>query len=153
MVLRAVGHKQSVCILQFIKQRRDTGELAALSHLPKVETHVCGQGFVRSGQDAAARQAHVSAAQEGLLLAAEKLRDPTLAMVVLDEICGAMAAGLLTIASVREALAQATGPKIIILTGREAAPELIELADTVSCIACVKHGWEQGWAAQKGVEL
>ncbi len=152
MVLRAVGHGQHVCVLQFIKRRGDTGEARALAKLPEVELHVCGEGFVVA-KVGPAFEAHVRAAQTGLQLAVRKLQDPSFGMVVLDEVCGAVAHGLLTPQAVREALEAAVPGITVVLTGRDACPELIGLADTVSRIECVKHGMEAGWPAQKGVEL
>lgn len=152
MVLRAVGHGQRVCVLQFIKRRVDTGEVRAFGKLPGVEIHVCGEGFVmvRSGP---VFEKHARAAREGLRLAALKLRDPAYGMVVLDEVCGAVAYGLLTAQAVREAVEAAAPGQTVVLTGRDACQELIGLADTVSRIECVKHGMDAGWSAQDGVEL
>jgi len=152
MVLRAAGYGQRVCVLQFIKRRGDTGEACALARLPDVELHLCGEGFVvtRSGPGF---EAHAHAAQAGLRLAARKLSDPSYGMVVLDEVCGAVAHGLLTAQAVREAVGSAAPGTTVVLTGRSACPELIALADTVSRIECVKHGMDSGWPAQEGVEL
>lgn len=152
MVLRAAGHGQRVCVIQFVKERRDTGELRALALLKEVEAHVCGRGFVlpRGG---ASLGDHRQAAQDGLSLAAEKLADPAFGMVVLDEVCGAVSLGLLDARSVAELVERASPGKVIVLTGRDACPELVELADTVSRVECVKHGMSAGWPAQKGVEL
>ncbi len=152
MVLRAVGHGQRVCVLQFIKRRSDTGEARALAILPEVELHLCGEGFVMT-KVGPVFEAHVRAAQVGLRLAVQKLQDTSFSMVVLDEVCGAVAQGLLTSQAVREAVEAAAPGTTVVLTGRDACPELIRLADTVSRIECVKHGMAAGWPAQKGVEL
>ncbi len=152
MVLRAVGHGQRVCVVQFIKNKRDTGEARALALLSGVETHVCGEGFVLPGESGA-RAGHRSAAEAGLALAALKLADPALDMVVLDEVCGAIALGLLDAGRVIDTLKAAEPGKVIVLTGRDACQELVSFADTVSRVECVKHGMGQGWPAQKGVEL
>lgn len=151
MVLRAVGHGQRVCMVQFLKHRQDTGEARALVKLPGVEVHVCGEGFVRvtSGP---AFEAHAKAAQNGLRLAASKLNALSYDMVVLDEVCGAVAQGLLTVQDVCKAVEAAAPGKTVILTGRGACPELVRLADTVSRIDNVKHGLDSGWPAQDGVE-
>ncbi len=152
LVLRAVGHGQRVAVVQFMKQREDTGEVRALRTLPGVEVHVCGAGFVRE-REGAAFGTHVQAAREGLALAARLLGDAAFGMVVLDEVCGAVAAGLLSAAEVVGAVAGAAPGVTVVMTGRDAAPELVELADTVSRIVCVKHGYDRGWPAQEGVEL
>lgn len=152
MVLRAVGHGQRVCVIQFIKNRRDTGEAKALALLDGVEMHVCGEGFVLPERGLAAT-GHARAAEAGLALAAEKLGDPAFGMVVLDEICGAVALGLVDAQAVLAVLRQAAPGKVIVLTGRDACRELMTMADTVSRVECVKHGMNEGWPAQKGVEL
>ena len=152
MVVRAAGHGMRVCVVQFIKQQRNTGESRALALLPGVELHVCGQGFVTTAAGAAF-DSHAQAAREGLRLAAEKLRDPAYGMVVLDEVCGAVSCGLLKAQEVREAIQDAAPGTAVVLTGRNACPDLIGMADTVSRVECVKHGYEAGWPAQPGVEL
>jgi len=152
MVLRAAGHGLRVCVVQFIKGRGDTGEARALAGVPGVELHLCGEGFVRA-QSGPAFESHARAAAAGLQLAARKLNDPAFGMVVLDEVCGAAALGLLDPHAVRTAIEGAAPGTVIVLTGRDACPELIGLADTVSRIDCVKHGMDSGWPAQAGVEL
>ena len=152
MVLRAVGHGLRVCVVQFIKRAADeTGEARALKLLPGVEHHMCGRGFVMpcGGEKF---ETHAQAAQGGLALAAEKLRDPSFNMVVLDEVCSAAALGLVAARDVCDAVASAAPGTVIILTGRDACPELIALGDTVSRIECVKHAYDSGVAAQVGVE-
>ncbi len=152
MALRAAGHGQRVCILQFIKRGHDTGEARAFEKITGVEFHVCGEGFVmvKSGP---VFEKHVRAAQAGLRLAALKLRDAVYGMVILDEVCGAVAHGLLSAQAVRDAVSSAVPGLTVVLTGRDACPELVALADTVSRIECVKHGMDFGWPAQEGVEL
>ena len=150
MVLRAAGHGLKVALVHFIKNR-ETGETRALARFPEVEVLFCGRGFVRAPSPAQLAR-HRAAARRGLALARERLQAPEPAMVVLDEICGAVALGLLDAQDVAEAVRSAPPGKIVILTGRQAAPGLLALSDTVSEIACVRHGLEAGWSAQPGVE-
>jgi cob(I)alamin adenosyltransferase len=151
MALRAAGHGFQVCVMQFIKRRGDTGEARALAGVPKVELHLCGEGFVVA-KAGPVFEKHARAAESGLARVAMKLSDPAYGMVVLDEVCGAVAQGLLTPQAVRAAIDGAARGKVIVLTGRDACQELIDLADTVSRIECVKHGMADGWPAQEGVE-
>jgi cob(I)alamin adenosyltransferase len=151
LVLRAVGHDQRVCVVQFMKSLQDTGEVNVLKRLPAVEVHVCGLGFVPKN-DLPAFAAHRRAAEDGLQVARRMLRDDTIGMVVLDEVCGALTCGLLSEDDVLSALDQAHDGLIIVLTGRGATPGLQARADTVSRIECVKHGLDTGWKAQPGVE-
>jgi cob(I)alamin adenosyltransferase len=152
MLLRAVGHGRRVCLVQFVKGAGDTGEARALRLLGGVEHHVCGRGFVMDQAGSAAIETHAQAARDGLALAASKLRDPAFDMVVLDEVCGAVGLGLLRARDVCEAVAAAAPGTTVVLTGRGACSELIDLADTVSQVACVKHAYDQGTPAQPGVE-
>ncbi len=152
MVLRAAGHGMRICVAQFIKRDGETGEARALRLLPGVEHRACGRGFVLD-RECRAFGTHAQAAREGLALAAERLRDPACGMVVLDEVCGAVALGLLPAREVCEAVAAASPGKIVVLTGRDACPELLGLADTVSRVACERHAYDRGVPAQAGVEF
>ena len=153
MVLRAVGHKMRVSVIQFVKQSADTGEARTLRSLPSVTHHICGKGFVQPTTLRPERELHRAAAEAGLAVACEKLADPQTDMVVLDEICAAVALGLLPEQTVLESLTAATDGKIIILTGRDAPQSLIDAADTVSHIQAVKHAYDTGLPAQPGVEF
>ena len=152
MVLRGVGHGLRVCVIQFIKDQGDTGEAKALRMLNNVEHVLCGRGFVLP-HEPQHRAGHCSAAREGLALARQRLEDPSVQMVVLDEICCALSESLLSRGDVEATLAAASVDKIIILTGRNAPDWLVECADTVSHVTCIKHGYDCGIDAQPGVEL
>ena len=153
MVLRAAGHGLRVCVIQFIKQCGDTGEVRALRLLPGVALHICGNGFVRPSDSGGVRCRHRAAAEDGLALARAALADPQTEMVILDEICGAVALGLLPVQDVLDTLHTAADGKIIILTGRDAPKEFVALADTVSDIHALKHGFDAHRPAQPGVEF
>lgn len=151
MVLRAVGHAQRVCIVQFIKKDCGTGEAKSLDMLPGVDLYICGDGFVfdRKGVE---YEHHVHCAQAALALLQEKISGDY-DMFVLDEVCGAVALNLIDVQDVLDLIDRAPEKSIFILTGRDAPPVLQERADTVSCIECVKHGADIGIPAQEGVEL
>jgi cob(I)alamin adenosyltransferase len=151
LALRAAGHGRRVCWLQFVKGRQDTGEWRGLALLPGVEAVPCGLGFVPP-PDSTAYARHRAAAQEGLRQARERLTDPRVDMVVLDEICVAVARGLLTEQAVLEALDAAHPGAVAVLTGRDAAPALLARADTASRIENLKHALDSGREAQAGVE-
>jgi len=153
MVLRAAGHGLRVCVVQFIKQPGDTAEARALRLLPGVALHICGNGFVLPTDSDDAREKHCAAAVAGLALTQAALTDPQIEMVVLDEICGAITLGLLPLQTVLDCLHAATAGKIIILMGRDAPQELIDLADTVSIVHALKHAFDTHRPAQPGVEF
>lgn len=152
MAMRAAGHGMRVFFLQFMKQRRDIGEAAALARFPEVEFVQSGLGFVPPATSPAFAR-HKDAAEAGLADAAAKIASGEYDMVVLDEACGAIALGLLDAGAVLAALRQARPGSVIVLTGRDAPQSLVDFADTVSHVDCVKHGYETGWPAMKGVEL
>jgi len=153
MVLRAAGHGLRVCVVQFIKPPGDTAEARALRLLPGVEHHACGNGFVLPSDTDDAHGKHRAAAAAGLALAQAALADPKIAMVLLDEICGAIALGLLPLQDVLDTLHTAVAGKIIILTGRAAPQALVDLADTASHVHALKHAFDAHRPAQPGVEF
>lgn len=151
LLLRAVGQGQRVCLVQFMKQLRDSGELKALARLPEVEVRVSGRGFVPA-PESRAFAAHCEAARVGLHHARARLCDPGYGMVVLDEICGAVAKGLVSETDVIEAIDQTHPHGVVVLTGRDASAALVARADTVSHVQHIKHAYEKGRSAQTGVE-
>ncbi len=96
---------------------------------------------------------HKQAAEKGLVLAAESIESGNYDLVILDEICVAVVKGLLGEKDVIDVIAKANSKMSLVLTGRGASAGLIELADTVSNIKCVKHGFDAGIVGQKGVEF
>lgn len=152
MVLRAAGHGMRVRVLQFVKSDASVGEFAALSALPGVEITQTGRGFVPD-TGCAGFEAHRAAARDGLSLAREALEPGRYNLLVLDEICTALSRGLLETEAVVELLAARPAGTHVALTGRGAPEALVALADTVTEMRCVKHGYEIGIPATKGVEF
>jgi cob(I)alamin adenosyltransferase len=153
MVMRASGHGLRTKIVQFLKSDKGSGETAALQYLPGVEFVRRGLGFVPKQPDDPRLVEHRRAAEEGLALAREAILSDAYDLVVLDEICGAVAAGLLAESAVADLLMQAPARLRVVLTGRNAPAALIALADTVTEMHCVKHGLQQDRTAQQGVEF
>ncbi len=152
MTLRAAGHGMRVLVIQFVKQDASTGEIAALRNIEQIELVQTGRGFVPKPDDPHFCE-HQAAAEQGLVRAAEAIRSGQYELVVLDEVCVAVSLGLLEESEVIKAVLEASGEMRLALTGRHATPGLIELADTVSEIRCVKHAYDAGIPAQKGVEM
>ena len=152
MVLRAVGHNMRVCVIQFIKDdQKKTGEEEALSRLPQVELIKMGRGFVpdKKHKDF---PAHQEKAQKALRIAAERIRQKSCDLLVLDEINTACACHLLKEEEVTALIGEVRGPLILVLTGRDAPEVFVKLADTVTIMECGKHGFTRGIMAEKGVE-
>ncbi len=152
MALRASGHGMRVKIIQFIKADATTGEVAAVRHLPGVELIQAGLGFVPAEASAEFIR-HREAAERGLRLAEEAIRSGQWEVIVLDEICNAIALKLLSEERVVAALHQAGPGQILVLTGRDASDMLMELADTVTIMKDRRHALGSGRPAQKGVEF
>lgn len=153
MVLRASSYGMKIKVVQFLKSDTGSGEIAALQNLPGVEFVRRGFGFVPKRRNDPRLAEHQRVAEEGLDLAREAVLSGGYGLIVLDEICGAIAAGLLEETSVAELLKQAPACLRLALTGRHAPAALIELADTVTEMRCIKHGLQQGRKAQTGVEF
>ena len=152
MALRAVGHTMKVKIVQFIKSDSSTGEIAALQMLPGVEILQTGRGFIPPASSPAFGE-HRRAAENGLKVAVEAIESGDYSMVIMDEVCVAIAKHLVNEDDVIETVKKAASDTTVVITGRSASEALMELADTVSHIENVKHGMKSGWPAQKGVEF
>jgi len=151
MAVRAAGHGLPVLLAQFIKADCSTGEWLALPRLGGVDVRQLGLGFLPK-RDAPAFGRHREAAVRGLAQTRDAMASGCYRVVVLDEVCTAVAEGLLLEAAVVEAVKSASAECIVVLTGRGAGPGLIELADTVTEMRCIRHGYQQGMKAEPGVE-
>jgi len=154
MILRSIAHGMPSAVVQFIKGAWETGERRLIeAHFPDLcQFHAMGEGFTWETQDRARDIAAASAAWEK---ARALISDPGIRMVLLDEINIALRYGYLDLAEVLRVLAEEK-PEMthVILTGRNAAPELIEAADLVTEMSLVKHPFrEQGIKGQAGVEF
>jgi cob(I)alamin adenosyltransferase len=152
MVLRAAGHRQRVLVVQFLKSNAATGELRACAYLPNVEVVQIGCGFVPAPEHPAFA-AHQSKAGEALAFARRAVANGNYDLIVLDEICGAIARELVDEESVIALLSMPERKACLVLTGRHASKMLMDHADTVTEMKCVCHGYTRGIAAQEGVEF
>jgi cob(I)alamin adenosyltransferase len=150
MAARALGHGMRVGVVQFIKGRQSTGEELFFRRFPQVIYHVMGEGFTWETQD---RERDVRAAQAAWAVAAALLRDAEVAMVVLDELNIALRYRYVPLTDVITALRDRPAHQHVVITGRGAPNELVELADTVTDMRVVKHAFDAGLRAQRGVEL
>ena len=151
MALRAAGHGLPVAIVQFVKADRTVGEIQALARLPGVTIVQTGRGFLPKPGDPAIA-VHRAAAHEGLDEAQRIIATGQRRLVILDEVCVAVARGLLDEADVLAVLRRARAGTCVVLTGRGAPESLLAAADTVTEMREVKHGLKRGIAAQAGVE-
>jgi cob(I)alamin adenosyltransferase len=151
MAFRASGHGLRSCIIQFIKSDASVGEIAAAGNSMLVEIHPTGLGFVPSGENPRFAE-HRGAAQAGLRKAAEIIAGRQFPLLILDEICIAVSRGLIDLQQVVDLFEKTPPEMCLVLTGRDASPALIQLADTVTEMLCIKHGMHEGYGAQDGVE-
>ena len=151
MAFRMSGHGLRSCVIQFVKSDASVGEIAAAAASASIEIHPTGLGFIPPADDPRFAE-HRAAAQAGLHKAAEILAGDHFALVILDEICLAVARGLIDERQVVDLVGRASSETCLVLTGRDATPALIALADTVTEMRCLKHGFQEGCVAQKGVE-
>lgn len=151
MLARAMGHDLQCGVVQFIKGRNSTGEELFFRRFPEqVRYHVMGEGFTWETQD---RQRDIAAAEAAWEVSRQLLRDPAIGLVVLDELNIALKHGYLDLDIVLSDLQARPPMQHVIVTGRGAKPELIDLADTVTEMGMIKHAFQAGIRAQKGIEL
>jgi len=152
LVMRALGHGMRIGIIQFVKGKWETGERDVLDKFPDLVTiRTMGEGFTWETQD---RERDIAAATAAWEKAKELIRDERYHMVLLDEINIALRYGYIPLDKVI-AFLETEKPEMthVVLTGRNAADELIEIADLVTEMALVKHPFRSGIKAQIGVEF
>jgi len=151
MVARALGWGYKVGIVQYIKGKWITGERQFFAKFPDQVTYkVMGEGFTWDTQD---RARDVAAAEAAWEMSLEMIADPSLHLVLLDELNIALRYDYLDIAKVVEGLKARPPEKHVCVTGRNAKPELIAIADLVTEMTLVKHPFEQGFKAQRGIDF
>jgi cob(I)alamin adenosyltransferase len=151
MAMRCLGHGMKVGIVQYVKGAWDTGEARFLARFPELcEIKSLGEGFTWETQD---RARDVAAAERAWAESARMLADPAYAMVILDEINISLRYEQIALGTVLDAIAARPALQHVVATGRNAAPELIEMADLVTDMTLVKHPFRDGIKAQKGVEF
>ncbi len=153
MIMRCIAHEMPCAVVQFIKGNWTTGEREFLRTRFAQECRfiVSGEGFTWETQD---RDRDIAAARAGWEAAKTLIRDPEIRFVLLDEINIALRYDYLPLDEVLAFLSDEKPPMThVVLTGRNAKPELIELADLVTEMSLIKHPFREGIKAQKGVEF
>ncbi|MET4684291.1 cob(I)yrinic acid a,c-diamide adenosyltransferase [Brevundimonas faecalis] len=151
MVCRMIGHGMKVSIIQFIKGAMETGEQAVFDAFPDlVEMRPLGEGFTWDTQD---RERDIAKVREAWEAAKARILDPEWKMVVCDELNIALRYDYLPVEEVLAVLAARPADTHVVITGRNAKPELIEAADLVTEMGLVKHPFRSGVKAQAGVEF
>jgi len=151
LALRMLGRGQRVGVVQFIKGAWHSAECDALARFgDQLVWHTMGEGFTWETQD---RARDVAAAERAWAKACELMADPNLAMLILDELNIALRYDYLDLAAVVAALEARPHGLHVVLTGRNAKPELVAAADLVTEMTLVKHHFAAGVKAQPGIEF
>ncbi len=149
VIVRALGWKQKVGVVQFIKGKWKTGERQFFDRLGEVTWHTMGEGFTWDTQD---KDRDIAAAQAAFAKGAEMMASGDYDLIVLDEINIAMRYEYLSVEDVIKGLDARDAKTGVILTGRDAKPGLCDYADLVTEMTEVKHPFKAGIKAQRGVD-
>jgi len=151
LALRMLGRGRRVGVVQFIKGAWRSAERDALETFgDRVSWHTMGEGFTWDTQDL---KRDIAAAERAWAKAQELMADPTLALLILDELNIALRYDYLDLQSVIEILGARRPDLHVVITGRNAKPELIAAADLVTDMSLVKHHFAAGVKAQPGIEF
>lgn len=153
MCVRAVGYDWKICIIQFVKGSWKYGELKGLKRLePNVRLEIIGEGFVGIVDDTKQFEEHKAAADKGIELAASVIESGDYPLVILDELNVAHSLGLINDADIESLLALRHEDQNLVITGRGAPEWLLERADLVTEMKEIKHPYQKGILAQKGID-
>ena len=151
IIFRHVGHGMKSAVIQFVKGAWGTGERTVLEKFPDLVTiKAMGEGFTWETQDIERDMAHARAGWEE---AKRLIADPSYKMVMLDELNIVLRYDYLPLQEVLEVLRNKPADKHIVVTGRNAKEELIEIADLVTEMELIKHPFRSGVKAQAGIEF
>lgn len=151
LALRSMGHGRKVCMIQFIKSDKRTGELAAGERFSDLlECHVMGAGFTWKSGD---KTLHRQAAEAAWRLAREKINSAAYDLVILDEMTYPLTYGMISEKEVIEICRERPPRTDVVITGRNAPDALLAAADMVTEMKAVRHHFAAGIRARKGIEF
>jgi len=150
LALRAAGQGLRVCIIQFMKSGETTGEVRAAKRVKGMQVVQFGTGKIIGPKGPSERD--IALAKEAIEYARAKALRKSCEVLVLDEINMAVSLGLLSVQEVLDLISSSSGSVETVLTGRNAPPEFLEIADYVSYIDKMKHPYDKGVRARRGVE-
>jgi cob(I)alamin adenosyltransferase len=153
IALRSAGYDMKVCIIEFMKGNMYSGEIDGIKKLaPHVELHITGKGFYRATDGPEHYREHRANAQDAITLAKEKMHSGNYDILILDEINNAVTLKLVDLHQVLELIDSKPSHMHLILTGRDAHPEIVKKAQTVTEMKNIKHAYQQGIESQKGID-
>jgi len=154
IALRAVGYKKKICMIQFIKGSWHYGEMDSSKRLgPEFEIVAIGKGFVGIIDDKSPKEDHKEIAKEAIRISNEKIQSGNYDIVILDEINYAVNLELISVNDVLNLIKSKPRDVDMILTGNYAKDEVIKLADLVTEMREIKHPFQNGIKAKKGIDF
>lgn len=154
IVLRAAGYKKNICMIQFIKGSWHYGEMDSSKKLePEFEMVAVGKGFVGIIDDKSPKEDHEKIAKEAIRISNEKIQSGKYDIVILDEINYAVNLGLISVDDVLDLIKSKPENMDLVLTGNYAKEAIIELADLVTEMKEIKHPFQRGIKARKGIDF
>lgn len=154
LALRATGYEKKICMIQFIKGSWHYGEMDSSKRLePDFEMIAVGKGFVGIIDDKSSKEEHQNIAKEALRISNEKIRSKKYDIVILDEINYAVNLELISIEDIVNLIKNKPDTVDLVLTGNYAKKEVIDLADLVTEMKEIKHPFQKGIKAKKGIDF
>jgi cob(I)alamin adenosyltransferase len=153
LALRTIGWGGKVLIIQFAKAWKTGEHIAIEKYLPDIKIVPMGLGFVGILGDKRKKSEHSASAKKALGFAKKEIMSKKWSTVILDEINGAIVGGLVTMRDVLDLIVSKPEEINLVLTGREARPEIIAKADLVTEMKKVKHPFDTGVLAKKGIDF
>jgi len=154
IALRASGYKKKICMIQFIKGSWHYGEIDSSKKLePEFEMITVGKGFVGIIDDKSPKEDHEKIAKEAIKISNEKIQTGNYDIVILDEINYAVNLDLISIDDVLKLIKSKPKWMDLILTGNYARNEVIDIADLVTEMKEIKHPFQKGIKAKKGIDF
>ncbi len=154
IVLRATGYKKKICMIQFIKGSWHYGEMDSSKRLePEFEMITVGKGFVGIIDDKSSKEEHKEIAKEAVKISNEKIHSGNYDIIILDEINYAVNLELISVDDVLNLIKSKPPEMDLVLTGNYARDEVIEVADLVTEMREIKHPFQRGIKAKKGIDF
>ena len=154
MVVRAVGYKQKVCMIQFNKGSWHYGELDSAKRLaPEFELITAGKGFVGIIDDTSPKEEHQKASIEAIQISKKKIAENKFDIIILDEVNYAINLDLVKVEDILELIKTKPKKLTLVLTGNHARSEIVDIADLVTEMKEIKHPFKSGKKAKKGIDF
>ncbi|WP_100182801.1 cob(I)yrinic acid a,c-diamide adenosyltransferase [Candidatus Nitrosotenuis aquarius] len=154
MALRAIGHDYTICMIQFIKGSWHYGEMSSSKRLePEFELTAVGKGFVGILDDKTPKEVHQKIAKEAIEIARQKILSEKYNIIILDEINYAVNLELVDVDNVLDLIRIKPQKVTLVLTGNHVKQQIVDAADLVTEMREIKHPFQKGIRAKKGIDF